>query len=228
VRERRPFVVAVVVLAASLVAAGLGAARALSDTTPTTTTTTTTAASTPTPDPAPAPSPDPAPVVHAKPKAHVAAPVKTTPRPAAPPPAPVVVTPAPAQAPAVRTPVAPARKTHVHRRVATPHRPKHVAAKKPHVVRAPAPTAPATVPASGGEQAAGQVTAAARVQSFSARWERTLSWLLFVGSLIVLACALLPVFVPGAALVVEGRLQLSLLGAALAAGGVSLWIVSAR
>ena len=70
------------------------------------------------------------------------------------------------------------------------------------------------------------MTAAARVQSFSSQWKRLLSWLLLVGSLLVLACAALPVLVPRAALVVEGRLQLTLLGAALAAGGVSLLIVS--
>jgi hypothetical protein len=222
----------VVVFVAALVAVAIGAARARADTTPTPTTTAT-VASTPAPDPAPTPAPDPAPVVHAKPKPHVATHVvRTTPRPVTPAPTPVVVTPvapAPAQTPVVRAPThvaATPKKTHVHRRahpVKPKAKPKHVAVSAPK----PAHTTPAApVLPTVHEPASGRVTAAARVQSFSSQWQRLLSWLLLVGSLIVLACAALPALVPRAPLVVEGRMQLALLGAALAAGGVSLLIMS--
>jgi outer membrane biosynthesis protein TonB len=206
--ENRSFVAGVVVLAASLVA--VGGVRA--DTTPV-------------PDPAPTPAPDPAPVVHPKPKPHVVTHVvRTTPRPAAPAPTPVVVTPA-APAPVVHTTthVATTKKTHVRKRVhAAKPNPEHAAARS----RPPAPTTTAPLVSSIRDQSTAQVTAGARVHSFSSQWQRLLSWLLLVGSLIVLACAALPTMMPGATLVVEGRVQLALLGAALAAGGVSLLIAS--
>lgn len=195
--------VSIVVVAAILVTAGVGAAA------------------TPAPDPAPNPSPDPAPAVHAKPKPHVVTHVVTTaPPPVTPAPTPVVVTPA-APPPVVHT--TPAKQAPVRKRV-------HAAKPKPqHVVVRSHPPAPTTTAApilvSAGDQTSGRVTSAVRVQSFSSQWQRLLSWLLLVGSLIVLVCAALPALVPGAALVVEGRVQLALFGAALAAGGVSLMIV---
>ena len=197
----RSLFASIVAVAAALVTAGVSAAA------------------NPAPDPAPTPSPDPAPVVHAKPKPVVTHVVTTAPPPATPAPTPVVVAP-PAPAPVVHT--APVKKTPVHRRVrAVKPRPKHVAVRS-------RPAAPTTTPVvvSSSDQSAGRVTAGARVQSFTSQWKRLLSWLLLVGSLIVLAFAALPTMIPGATLVVEGRLQLALFGAALAAGGVSLLIVS--